>query len=255
MKKLATPLIMLAALVLAACGDPAETPVTGDDAAEAAVSLIMAELSNARTLEVSAGIHGQTVEERINHLTGLLQWFEGQEETVAADDTITHPMIDTAFTVVLLEVEQYECCPGGMDSDASGPDPEVPGIGPVPEMMHGKIYVYTKASVPGAIIHAIDWDYYSYIEDYEIPEHLAFDTLDAALSDELLTVIGCFHLPNETNRPNEQVDYWGYAETHHVFITDDPYNYREDQRTSDEEDTRFPTPSEDLIINCRDFPF
>ena len=165
MKKMATNLILLA--VFAACGetDRPTGPLTGPDAAEAAVELIMAELSDARTLEVSSRLHGQTVEERIDHLTGLLEWFAGPDENAAGDpetDTVPDPAIDTVFTVVTLEVT--ELAPG------------------VPEMMAGKILVYTKANMPGAIAHVTKWQYESYADEITVPEHLANQHVDAAAS-------------------------------------------------------------------------
>jgi len=57
-----------------------------------------------------------------------------------------------------------------------------------------------------------------------------------------MTVIGCFYLPNETGLPNDRVDYWAVARSHHVFIVRKPgLYYREDQWTEDFEDTRNPT--------------
>ena len=217
-------------VIFAACADrhPPSTALTGPEASEAAIELIMAELSDARTLEVSSKLHGQTVEERIDHLSGLLQWFAGQDN-IAADDTTPTPRIDTVFTLVALEVREI------------GPDPGLP------EMMSGKIVVYTKASVSGAIAHVTKWDYGLYVDQYKVPEHLAYEYVDAAASNELLTEIGCFYQPNETGLPNERVDYWAFAKTHHVFIVREPRYYREDRWTQDLEDTRNPTPSPVLV--------
>lgn len=142
MKKLATTITML--LALAACGDliPPTTPVTDGDAAESTIELIMAELADARTLEVSAKLHGQTVEDRIDHLTGLLQWFADQNEAAAdGEGPDTVPRIDTVFTMVALKVIP--------------PPPFAPEL---PELMLGKIWVYTKANLPGAITHVTSWD-------------------------------------------------------------------------------------------------
>ena len=216
MRKMATTITLLA--VFAACGDPVPptTPV--------------AELADARTLEVSASFHGQTVEERIDHLTGLLQWFADQGDAAAdGEDPDTIPRIDTAFTMVALEVTENELDPS------------------LPEMMRGKIWVYTKANLPGAITHVTKWDYGSYANDFTIPEHLRYEYVDAIPVDELMTEIGCFYLPNELNLPNERVDYWAYARSHHVYVTTVPRYYREDRHTEDLEDTRNPTPDPSLV--------
>lgn len=233
MKKKATTLILLA--VFAACEDTDRPtgPITGPDAAEAAVEFIMAELSDARTLEVSSRLHGQTIEERIDHLTGLLQWFTDQDDAGGNfdTDTLPDPRIDTVFTVVALDVSENPLNPS------------------LPEMMAGKILVYTKANMPGAIAHVTKWHYDSYTDEFMIPEHLAHEHVDAAASDELMTVIGCFYLPNETGLPNERVDYWAIARSHHVYIVRRPGFpvYREDQWTEDFEDTRNPTPIDELL--------
>ena len=223
MRQMATTLTLL--LVFAACSDPVPptTPTIDDDAAKSAVELIMAELADARTLEVSAEFHGQTVEERIDHLTGLLQWF-ADDAAADGEDPDTIPQIDTAFTMVALKV-------------VPPPDfaPELP------EMMAGMIWVYTKANLPGAIAHVTKWDFGSYANDFTIPEHLEHEKVDAIPGDELMTEIGCFYLPNETGLPNERVDYWAYARSHHVYVTTVPFYYREDRHTDDLEDTRNPT--------------
>ena len=230
MSKAASTLFLL--VIFAACGDRHSTSasLTGSEASEAAIELIMAELSDARTLEVSSRLHGQTVEERIDHLSGLLQWFASQDEVAA--DTAPTPRIDTAFTLVALEVRDPEIGPGG------------------PEMMAGNVFVYTKASVSGAIAHVTKWDYGLYTDEYEIPEHLAYEHVDAAASDELFTEIGCFYQPNETPLPDERVDYWAFAKTQHVFIVRKPSYYREDQWTEDLEDTRNPTPTTVVVTPC-----
>ena len=192
------------------------------DASEAAIELIMGELSNARLLEVSSKLHGQTVAERIDHLTGLLEWFAEDNDETAADFDLV-PRIDTTFTMVALRVLQ-------------------PSLGPgLPEMMAGIIIAYTKATVPGSITHLTKWDYGLYTDEFTVPEHLAFENLDGIPGDELMTEIGCFYMPNESGMPNESVDYWAYAETQHLYVTVEPYHYEERQLTEDLEDTRNPT--------------
>ena len=232
MRQLPPALVLLAILAFGACGDPPD-PTAPATASETAVELIMAELSDARTLEVSAAFHGQTIDERLDHLTGLLQWFADQQD-VAFDDTVTTPKIDTAFTVIALEVST----------------PDFPWEPETPEMMSGKIIVYTKATVTGAIAHRIDWDYGSYTDEFKVPKHLRYEELDVIAGDELLTEVGCFYLPNETNLPNERVDYWAYAETRHVYTVGNPVIYTEEWNTSDLEDTRHPTPPTFLITPC-----
>lgn len=232
MRKTATVLLLA---VIAACGeaDRTTTAVAGEEATEAAIELIKNELSDARTLEVSAKLHGQTIEERIDHLAGLLEWFTA-DETVMDEDSVIHPSIDTAFTLVALDVT---------DGDPFG-DPDMP------EMMYGKIHVYTKATVPGAIAHLTDWGFGAYSEDYEVPEELPYEFFDLIDSDELLSVIGCFYLPNELQLPNERVDYWAAAESRHTFVTSNPYFYWEDQYTGDEQNTRDPTGVPVVILDC-----
>lgn len=68
-----------------------------------------------------------------------------------------------------------------------------------------------------------------------------------------MTEIGCFGPPNETGLPNERVDDWAYARTQHVYVTTDPFYYREDRFTEDRFDTRIPThdPFHDGIVDCR----
>lgn len=233
MKKTAITFTLLA--VFAACADSVPpTTVANSDAATSAVEAIMAELSDPRTLEVSATLHGQTVEERIDHLTGLLQWFANQHDVAADEEPDTIPRIDTAFTMVVLEVSE------------GGPfDPAIP------EMMSGKIFAYTKATLPGAITHVTKWDYDLYTDSITIPEHLRYEYVDAIPGNELFTEIGCFYQPNETGLPNERVDYWAYAKTHHVYVVTEPRYYREDQWTEDFEDTRNPTyPPELAGLGC-----
>lgn len=231
MRTTALSLALLASIAFGACADAPPAPTAPENPSEAAIALIMAELSDARTLEVAAELHGQTIGERIDHLGGLLQWFADQ----AGDDDLpeTVPAIDTAFTLISMQVDE-----------PLGPGEETP------EMMSGMIHVYTKATVSGALSHQIRWDYDSYTEQIEIPKNLRYFAYDLIAGDELFTQVGCFYLPNERQLPNDRVDYWAYAETIHSYAAGNPVIHFEQDTTSFLQDTRHPRDVPIVVTAC-----